>query len=179
LALFATEKQKTYPRPQNSLEFSIREWYNERGIMNLKELSITNKEGHAMKPKILGIHHIAIKAEGLAAFERLLQFYHEILGLPVVRRWGEGESQGVMLDTGAGLLELFANAPDTLSAGALRHMALEVEDTDVCIEAVRAAGYKVTMEPTDIVIASDPPYPARIAFCVGPVGEEVEFFHVK
>lgn len=132
-----------------------------------------------MKPKILGIHHIAIKAEGLEAFARMMQFYHGILGLPIVRRWGEEEAQGVMLDTGAGLLELFANAPDTRSAGALRHMALEVEDPDACIAAVRAAGYEVTMEPSDIVIASEPPYPARIAFCIGPVGEEVEFFKVK
>jgi glyoxylase I family protein len=35
------------------------------------------------------------------------------------------------------------------------------------------------MEPKDIVIASEPPYPARIGFCIGPVGEEVEFFCVK
>lgn len=27
--------------------------------------------------------------------------------------------------------------------------------------------------------ASKPEYPARIAFCIGPVGEEIEFFHVK
>ena len=85
----------------------------------------------------------------------------------------------MMLDTGAGLLEIFANAPDRLENGALRHLAFDVENTDVCLEAVRAAGYTVTMEPTDIVIASDPPYPARIAFCIGPVGEEVEFFEVK
>ena len=64
-------------------------------------------------------------------------------------------------------------------AGALRHLALAAEDTDACVAAVRAAGYEITMEPTDIVIPSNPPYPARIAFCIGPVGEELEFFHVK
>ena len=132
-----------------------------------------------MKPTVKGIHHIALKAQGLENFEQLVSFYHEILGLPIVRRWGEGENVGMMLDTGAGLLEIFANAPDRLGTGALRHIAFDVEDTDACIEAVRAAGYKVTMEPTDIVIASEPPYPARIAFCIGPVGEEVEFFKVK
>ena len=132
-----------------------------------------------MTPKITGIHHIALKAKGLEAFSRMVAFYHDILGLPIVRTWGSSENPAMMLDTGAGLLELFANAPDELSAGALRHMAFAVEDTDACIEAVRAAGYQITMEPTDIVIASEPPYPARIAFCIGPVGEEVEFFHVK
>ena len=132
-----------------------------------------------MKPKINGVHHIALKARGLENFSELVKFYHEILGLPIVREWGEGEGVGMMLDTGAGLLEIFANAPDRLGSGALRHLAFDVENTDVCIEAARAAGYTVTMEPTDIVIASAPPYPARIAFCIGPVGEEVEFFQVK
>lgn len=132
-----------------------------------------------MKPKITGIHHIALKAKGTEAFAKLIEFYHEILGMPIIRRWGDGENLGAMLDTGAGLLEIFSNAPDILSQGALRHLAFEVEDPDVCIEAVRKAGYKVTIEPKDIVIASEPPYPARIAFCIGPVGEEVEFFKVR
>jgi len=61
----------------------------------------------------------------------------------------------------------------------LRHLALDVDDTDAWVEAVRKAGYEITMEPTDICIKSDPPYPARIAFCIGPVGEEIEFFCVK
>ena len=125
---------------------------------------------------IKGVHHIAIKAKGLGAYEKLLEFYHGILGMPIVREWGEGENLGAMVDTGAGILELFSNAPDEKGEGALRHLALACDDPDACIEAVRAKGYKVTMEPTDIVIASCPPYPARIAFCIGPVGEEVEFF---
>ena len=132
-----------------------------------------------MKPKILGVHHIAIKAKGVEAYNKMLDFYHGILGMPIVRTWGEGDDLGSMVDTGAGMLELFSNAPDILGEGALRHLAFEVEDVDVCIEAVRAAGYEITMEPKNIVIASEPPYPARIAFCVGPVGEEVEFFKVR
>ena len=132
-----------------------------------------------MTPKITGIHHIALKACGLEEFEKLVGFYRDTLALSVARTWGEGENVGVMLDTGAGLLELFANAEEKLPQGALRHIAFDVENTDACVEAVRAAGYEITMEPTDIVIASEPPYPARIAFCIGPVGEEVEFFEVK
>ena len=131
------------------------------------------------KIKITGIHHLALKCQGVDEFEKTVHFYRDILGLPVARTWGEGENAGIMLDTGAGLLEIFANAADKLSAGAIRHMALAAEDVDACVEAVRAAGYTITMEPTDICIASEPPYPARIAFCIGPVGEELEFFHVK
>lgn len=130
-------------------------------------------------PKISGIHHIAIKCCGIDEYNKTVNFYNKILCLPVARSWGEGESSGIMLDTGAGLFEIFANATDRPSSGALRHIALAVEDVDICVDAVRAAGYEITIEPTDICIASDPPYPARIAFCIGPVGEEVEFFCAK
>ena len=130
--------------------------------------------------KTKGVHHIALKAKGYDAFEKMMHFYRDLLGMPVVRTWGEGDNSAAMLDTGNGsMLEVFANAPDELSMGALRHLAFEVEDPDACIETVRAEGYTVTMEPKDIVIPSNPPYPARIAFCIGPVGEEVEFFCVK
>ena len=131
------------------------------------------------KPKITGIHHVALKCQGVEHFEETLHFYRDVLGLAEARRWGEGAKTAVMLDTGAGYLEIFASGEDRLGSGALRHIALAVEDTDACIEAARAEGYKVTMKPTDIVISSNPPYPARIAFCIGPVGEELEFFCEK
>ena len=130
-------------------------------------------------PKVKGFHHVALKCKGLAEFEKTLAFYHGVLKLPIVRTWGEGNESAAMLDTGAGLFEIFANAPDLLGAGALRHLALDVENVDACVEAVRAAGYRITVEPKDICIPSNPPYPARIAFCIGPVGEELEFFCVK
>ena len=38
------------------------------------------------------------------------------------------------------------------------------------------AGYEVFMKPCDKEIPSDPPYPIRVAFCHGPLGEEIEFF---
>ena len=126
-----------------------------------------------------GIHHVAIKAAGVEHFNKTMEFYTEILGMPVVRSWGEGDNLGAMVDTGAGVMEIFSNAPDTLDQGALRHIAFDTEDTDACIEAVKKGGYTVTVEPTDIVIQADKPLAARIAFCIGPVGETVEFFQVK
>ncbi len=129
-----------------------------------------------MKPNIKGVHHIALKACGKAEFDKTIHFYHDILGLPILRTWGSEDDPAAMLSTGDALLEIFANAPDRLQEGALRHLAFTVEDTDACVEAVRSLGYKITMEPTDICIPSRPPLPARIAFCIGPVGEEIEFF---
>ncbi len=127
--------------------------------------------------KIRGIHHICIKSNGVEEFEKLVHFYHELLGLPIVYQWGEGQSQGMMLDTGAGYLELFPNAPDSPGQGALRHIALATDDVDGCIETVRAAGYEITIEPKDMVVGGV--LPARLAFCLGPVGEDVEFFCEK
>ncbi len=128
---------------------------------------------------VKGIHHIALKACGKSEFDRTCRFYTDLLACPVVRTWGEGDNSAAMLQCGDSLLEIFANGTEEGAEGALRHMALATEDVDACIQAVRNAGYSVTMEPTDIVIPSAPPYPARIAFCIGPVGETVEFFCEK
>ena len=127
--------------------------------------------------KIKGVHHICIKSNGIEKFEELVRFYKDILGLPIVYQWGEGDKQGMMLDTGAGYLELFPNATDDPGQGALRHLAFATDDVDGCIEAVRKAGYQITIEPKDMVVGGV--LPARLAFCIGPVGEEVEFFCEK
>ena len=133
-----------------------------------------------MKRKTNGFHHLALKCKGVAHFEKTIHFYRDLLGMETVREWKTNEGLPcMMLNTGSGVLEIFSNAPDTLSQGALRHVAFAVDDVDDCIKTVRAAGYQITMEPTDICIASDPPYPARIGFCIGPVGEEIEFFQEK
>lgn len=129
-----------------------------------------------MSATISGVHHIALKACGVEDYEKTIRFYHEILGMPIVRTWGEGNAAGAMLDTGAGMMEIFASGETQLGQGTIRHMAFAVKDVDACVGAVRAAGYEIIKEPTDIVIPSEPPYPARIAFCIGPVGEEIEFF---
>ena len=50
---------------------------------------------------------------------------------------------------------------------------------DECIRRVREAGYQVTVEPKDVVIPSEVPFALRVAFCVGPLGEEIEFLQEK
>ena len=127
-----------------------------------------------------GVHHIALRAKGVEKFEKMVHFYRDLLGMEVVRTWGEGEGTGMMLDIGGGsVMELFATAPDEAVGGAIRHFALAVEDVDACAKVCADAGYDVFIEPKDIVIASNPPFPARITFVKGPVGEEVEFFCEK
>ena len=84
-----------------------------------------------------------------------------------------------MFETGAGLIEIFNNAESQLEKGIIRHFAFAVDNVDECVKAVIDAGYEVFMGPKDIAIPSTPEFPARMAFCYGPLGEEIEFFQEK
>ena len=124
---------------------------------------------------IKGIHHVSMKCSNQEEYEKTIHFYKDILGLQVKRSW----NAGIMLDTGAGLIEIFNDGEEKLDKGVIRHFAFAVDDVDACVKSVRAAGYEVFMEPNDICIPSEPEFPARIAFCYGPLGEEIEFFQEK
>ena len=58
---------------------------------------------------IKGIHHVALKCMGQEEFDRTISFYKNVLGLEVLRTWGEGKGAGVMFSTGSGVIEIFAN----------------------------------------------------------------------
>lgn len=124
---------------------------------------------------IRGLHHISMKCDSPEEFTRARAFYCGVLGLTVAREWPEG----MLLDTGAGLIEIFCNGPGERRKGAIRHFALSVDDVDACAAKVAAAGYAVFVGPKDICFDSLPPYRARMAFCVGPLGEEIELFAEK
>ena len=124
---------------------------------------------------ITGIHHISLKCGAKEDFEKAKDFYLNVLGFSAVREWPDG----IMIDSGAGLLEIFSNGEGIRAKGALRHIAFATDDTDGIAEKVKAAGYEVFIEPKDIVIRSDPEFPARMAFCYGPLGEEIEFFQER
>lgn len=121
---------------------------------------------------VTGLHHVSMKCGAAKDFERAKQFYCGVLGLPVKREWPEG----VLIDTGNGLIEIFNHGEGETGKGAVRHFALKTDDVDADAEKVRQAGYEILIAPKDIVIGSVPPYPARIAFCAGPLGEEIELF---
>ena len=124
---------------------------------------------------IKGIHHVALKCSDAEEYRKVAEFYRDILGLSVARSW----DGGIMFDTGDGIIEVFDDGEVPLPQGNIRHFAFATEDVDACVSAVRKAGYEVFVEPKDIEIQSDPKFPARIAFCRGPLGEEIEFFCEK
>ena len=128
---------------------------------------------------ITGTHHTAIRCCGEEQYREALAFYTDVLGLEIIRTWGEGAASGVMLSTGSGIIEMFADAEPGRGNGIVEHIALASDDVDACIEAARAAGCRIKDEPRDIVIPSEPGFPARIAFCYGKAGEMIEFFCEK
>ncbi|MCR4702478.1 MAG: VOC family protein [Saccharofermentans sp.] len=121
---------------------------------------------------IKGLHHISMKCGTEKEFEEAKAFYIDLLGFKVVRQWPEG----IMLDFGNGMLELFSNGQGVRELGAIRHIAFATDDVDGIVSQVKEAGYEVFIDPKDIVIRSDPEFRARMAFCFGPLGEQIEFF---
>lgn len=133
-----------------------------------------------MSHLIEGVHHIALKTLP-EQFDRTVQFYTEILEMSEVRSWGSGDNRGIMIDTGDGtVMEITSNGDGKADRdGAIKHFALTTSHVDELVTRVREAGYAITVEPMDGCIPCETPYNIRIAFCIGPVGEKIEFFHVK
>ncbi|MEM1097452.1 MAG: VOC family protein [Planctomycetota bacterium] len=134
---------------------------------------------------VQGFHHAAIRAKD---FDVSVAFYAEVLGLTPKLAWGPPGNRAIMLDAGKGdYLEIFErpDAPATPHEPEppLLHVAFRTDALDATLEAVRAAGMEVTMEPKAVDIANTHAHgdlpavvPVRIAFFRGPNGELVELF---
>ena len=70
---------------------------------------------------ITGIHHISMKCGTAEEYRKAKEFYVDVLGFTVRREWPEG----MMIDTGNGLLEISSN----------QRMTLYGEDFDFSTEA--------------------------------------------
>lgn len=127
-----------------------------------------------------GLHHVAINSRD---FDKSVAFYTEVLGFEPKLAWGEPPKRAIMLDTGQrNYLEIFEKPDlppiDDSNPGVI-HFAVRTDDTDKALEAARAQGCEVTMEPKSVDIAATigtNPTPVRIAFFKGPDGEHVELF---
>lgn len=124
---------------------------------------------------ITGIHHVSMKCCNQEEYKKEIDFYQNVLELPILRTW----PTGIMLSAGNSIIEIFNDGDAQLEKGVIRHFAFAVNDVDGIVKRVQDAGYEVFIAPKDIVIASTPEFPARIAFCKGPLGEEIEFFCEK
>ena len=126
--------------------------------------------------KGLGFHHIALKAND---FEKSKEFY-KALGLKEIVGWGEGEKSVLMFDLGdGGRLELFAGGSDAAypAEGKYMHFAMCCDDVDEAYKIALAAGARPHIEPKTVPLESYPEkISIRIAFVLGPSGEQLEFF---
>jgi len=129
-----------------------------------------------------GLHHVCIKTRKWDATRR---FYCETLGFTEKVAWRAAPERAAMFDAGDGnYVEVFEdlNYPATPN-GAIWHFALRTSRLDEVAARVRRDGWKITIEPKDVTIASNAPapdgitgpIPVRIFFCEGPNGETVEF----
>ena len=123
---------------------------------------------------IKGLHHVHLKCKA-DEFEEVIHFYVDVLELKLLAK----QEDCAIIDTGNGIVEVFNDAKTLLGQGDLRHFAFHVDSVDACIRKVEAAGYKIKEYPIDVTFALEEPTPSRIAFCYGPLGEEVEFFEIK
>lgn len=125
-----------------------------------------------------GLCHVCIKARGQAQMERTVEFYNKVLGMKIVRRWGEGDTSACLVDAGGCCLEIMASGA-TDQTGVVNHFALATRQVDEWVALLRQQGYEITMEPQDKTLPSQPPHPVRIAFFKGPAGELVELMEEK
>lgn len=136
---------------------------------------------------ITGIHHVSMKCHGAEELKKVLSFYVDLLELRIVRIWDkEGSSipvseyklqlekiEGLMLDTGNGQLEIFTNLNYEPDTGIIRHFAFSVDDAEMYAQKCKSAGYEVFVGPKEINLGGQK---AKMAFCFGPLKEQIEFF---
>ena len=123
----------------------------------------------------LGFHHIGLKAKD---FDRTRAFY-AALGMKELVSWGEGEKAITMFDIGdGGRIEIFANGGDEFSEnGKWIHFAMQCEDVDAAYATALAAGARPHTPPKTVPLQSRPYLMTiRVAFVLGPDGEQIEFF---
>ncbi len=124
---------------------------------------------------IKGIHHVAMNCETKEKYEEMVYFYHDLLKLPILRQW----DGGIHLDCFNGCIEIFLDGSKPLEQGCIRHFAFATDKVDEIVDVVRNAGYKVSVEPKDVDMKTDPVFPIHIAFIEGPLNESIELFCEK
>lgn len=122
---------------------------------------------------LTGIHHVAVK---VADFDRAVKFYTD-MGLRFVRSWSDPAKKAAMLDTGAGIVELFSGGPESAPEGFYVHLALASSDVDADFQKALSHGAKPHKDPADYHINVDAgsKMDVRIGFVVSPTGEILEF----
>lgn len=105
----------------------------------------------------------------------MIYFYHYLLELPILIKW----DTGIHLDCFKSCIEIFLDGTKSVGEGCIRHFAFETDHVDELVERVRNVGYKVSVEPKDVDMQTDPVFPIRVAFVERPLHESIELFCEK
>ena len=118
------------------------------------------------------IHHVALKCHGAEEYEKVKDFYLNVLGLKIKREW----AGGCHIDVGNACIEVFKKGAESENAGNIPHYSLGTDDIYGLCEHLSKLGYEIYNGPWDKEMPTDPPFPFSMAFVKGPLGEEIELF---
>lgn len=138
-------------------------------------------------PDFLKLHHVALAVQDEGTYRRTVEFYRNVLGLPLVRSWAKPPRHITMLDFGGCILEIVFGAEGG-GTGAIPHLAVAVnrrEDVDAMLARCAECGCAVLRPASDVegveeldcggTIGQGAPIRLRNGFCMGPAGEQLEF----
>ena len=116
---------------------------------------------------ILNMNHTSIRVKDL---EKSFHFYHEVLGLPVVRRIGPEANPRIVFLQG---LELSRAGPEEESSGGFSHLGLEVSNIEAVYEELKEKGVPFDV-PVREIRFEDEGKAVKIAFFRDPDGNRIE-----
>ncbi len=124
---------------------------------------------------LLGFEHIGMTSGNL---DRTIGFYCDLLGLKLVLRKAQTRGELAFLDTGSGMLEVFAPDADIARSrdvppheAGMRHLTLAYDDVDAMVDKLAAAGVDIVEPPRE---AFNQQLLKRLAFVRDPDGVLVE-----
>jgi glyoxylase I family protein len=124
---------------------------------------------------LLGFEHVGMTSGNL---DQTIGFYCDLLGLKLVLRKLHARGELAFLDTGSGMLEVFAPNADVARSrdvppheAGIRHMTLAYDDVDAIIARLEEAGVEVVERPRDAI---NQQFLKRLAFVRDPDGILVE-----
>lgn len=116
------------------------------------------------------IAHVALYTP---AFEQTLRFYEEVFGAKSLGQF-QTDRQGCWLSLEGDILEVFESP--ARGDGAWKHIAIACQNVDAVYQKALEHGAKAHVEPKNISLELEQPLRARIAFLIGPSGEQIELF---
>lgn len=129
---------------------------------------------------IKGIHHVALRCRDMKNYRDTLEFYQNIIGMKEKYSWGEGDFAATMLEINGDVIEIFSTGKALDETGTINHFCFETDDPAEETRKVLEAGYPVIVPPTNVILklnnATGQHLLLTYAYCVGPVGEVIEFY---